>query len=89
MAFVTIDNDEKFRGFLAAIFSDGFMARHTNFTSFKFFRYASAVIANWEAEKMTYDEELMELFVKESTGFESFEQMIRTAIEEKWKETNE
>lgn len=87
MAFVTVDNDEIFRGFLATIFSDDFMRRHTNFTSFEFFRYASAVIANWNADKMIYDEHLMDLFVKESTEYESLDEMIHSAVQEMRKET--
>ena len=87
MAFVKVKNDEALRGFFEGIFTDEFMKAHTNFESFEYFRYSSAVIADWTAAEMVYNEELLDLFVKESTEYGSFEEMIRAAVaEEKEKE---
>lgn len=82
MSTVTVQNDEKLRGFFAAIFTDHFMQTHTNFEKFEYFRYSSAVIANWDADPMVYDEALLDLFVQESTAFHSFDEMVRNATEQ-------
>ena len=83
MAFVRVKNDDTLKGFFEGIFSDAFMQRHTNFESFEFFRYSSAVITDWTAAEMVYNEELLDLFVRESTCFHSFNEMIRAAVAEK------
>ena len=60
------------------------MQKHTNFKSFDSFKYSSAVIVNWNAEDLIYYESLMDSFVKESTNFETWDQMIRSAADMKY-----
>ena len=88
MAFVTVKNDEALKRFFESIFTDAFMRVHTNFESFEFFQYSSAVIADWTAAEMVYNEELLDLFVRESTRFQSFDEMIRAAVAEKKEKEN-
>lgn len=82
MSTVTVQNDEKLRCFFEAIFTDRFMQTHSSFEKFEYFRYSSAVIVNWDAELMVYDEALLDLFVQESTVFHSFDEMIRAASQQ-------
>ena len=79
MSCVTVRNDEKIKKYLQEIFTDEFMQKHTNFESFEYFRYSSAVITNWEADPMIYDEDLLDWFVFESTEFQNFNEMVRAA----------
>ena len=79
--FVCVDTDEKFRALLERIFHDDFMRRHTQFQSFEGFRYSSAVFVNWNADQMIYDEEVFDNFVRESTEFSSWDEMVRTAVD--------
>ena len=88
MAFVTVKNDETLKRFFESIFTDAFMKTHTNFESFEYFRYSSAVIVDWTAAEMVYNEELLDLFVRESTRFQSFDEMIRAAVAEKKEKEN-
>ena len=88
MAFVTVKNDETLKRFFESIFTDAFMKTYTNFESFEYFRYSSAVIADWTAAEMVYNEELLDLFVRESTRFQSFDEMIRAAVAEKKEKEN-
>jgi len=55
------------------------MRENTRFTSFEGFRYSSAVFVNWNADQMVYDEAVFNNFVKESTRFSTWDEMIRTA----------
>ena len=80
--YVYVDMDEDFRKLLERIFNDEFMKKHTNFDNFEGFKYSSAVIANWNAEKMVYAQLLMDNFVKESTEFSSWEEMVKAAADE-------
>lgn len=82
--YVYVDMDEDFRKLLNTIFSDEFMQKNTNFENFEAFQYSSAVIANWKADRMVYAELLMDNFVKESTGFSTWEEMVKAATEEKF-----
>lgn len=79
--YVRIHNDEKLKKLLDEIFTDEFMSQYTNFETFRYFKYSSAVICNWEAETMIYDEELLNLFVKESTNFSTFNEMVEKATD--------
>lgn len=81
MSFVRVDNDESFRRMLRDIFQDSFMQQYTRFQSFDGFCYSSAVITNWNADPMVYNEELLDRFVRESTDFESWEQMVKSAVD--------
>lgn len=79
--YVRVRNDEKLKNLLQEIFTDEFMFQYTNFETFRYFKYSSAVICNWEAETMIYDEDLLNLFVKESTDFFTFEEMVKKATD--------
>lgn len=81
MSFIQIDNNESFRRILRDIFQDSFMRQYTRFQSFEGFCYSSAVIANWNADPMVYNEELLDRFVQESTDFEGWEQMVKAAAD--------
>lgn len=81
MAFVYVDNPPRFRELLGRIMSDEFMAEHTQFPSFEGFRYSSAVFADWNADPMVYNEEVFDNFVRESTRFGSWDEMVRTAAD--------
>ena len=83
MSCVTVRNDEKIKKYLQEIFTDEFMQKHTNFESFEYFRYSSAVITNWDADPMVYDENLLDWFVFESTEFQSFDEMVRAAADQR------
>ena len=83
MAFLTIANEAPFRKLLADIFTDEFMQKHTNFQTFEGFKYSSAVITNWDADIMIYSEDLLNLFVRESTEFDSWNKMVIAAVDEK------
>ena len=80
--YVYVDMDEDFRKLLERIFNDEFMKKHTNFDNFEGFKYSSAVIANWSAEKMVYAQLLMDNFVKQSTEYSSWEEMVKAAADE-------
>ena len=60
------------------------MEENTNFSSFEGFQYSSAVITNWKADKMVYAQLLMDNFVKESTRFSSWEEMVHAAAEQRF-----
>lgn len=83
--YVVVENDEQFRNLLELIFTDEFMQENTNFTNFEAFRYSSAVITNWNADPMVYAQLLMDNFVKESTRFSSWDEMVKAATDQKFK----
>ncbi len=87
MAFVYADYPQQFRELLEKILNDGFMARHTRFQSFEGFRYSSAVFVNWNAEQLVYNEEVFDNFVRESTEFESWDEMVKTAADTYFKDS--
>ena len=82
--YVYVNMDDGLRGLLAEIFTDEFMRKNTNFENFEGFQYSSAVIVNWNAEKMVYAQLLMDNFVKESTRFSSWDEMVKTATDERF-----
>ena len=82
--YVVIDTDEKFRELLNTIFSDEFMKKYTEFDNFEGFKYSSAVMANWDSDQMIYSQTVFDNFVKESTQFTSWEEMVKTATDEKF-----
>lgn len=81
MAFVYADNSPQFRELLGRIMNDGFMAAHTRFPTFEGFRYSSAVFVNWNADELVYNEEVLNNFVRESTQFGSWDEMVRAATD--------
>lgn len=81
MAFVYVDYPPQFRELLEKILNDDFMGRYTRFQSFEGFRYSSAVFVNWNAEQLVYNEEVFDNFVRESTDFESWDEMVKSAAD--------
>lgn len=79
--YVTVEMDEELRKLLDTIFTNEFMQENTNFENFEAFKYSSAVIANWNKERMVYAQLLMDGFVKESTKFETWDEMVRAAAD--------
>lgn len=82
MAFVYVDYPPEFQELLGKIMNDAFMAENTQFQSFEGFRYSSAVFVNWNASQLVYNEEVFNNFVKESTRFESWDEMVRCATDQ-------
>ncbi len=83
--YVYVEMDERLRELLNIIFDDDFMKENTNFENFEGFQYSSAVICNWNAEHMVYAQLLMDNFVKESTRFDTWDEMVITATDRKFK----
>ena len=81
MAFVRVDCPPEFKSLMNQIFHDGFMKEHTQFESFEGFRYSSAVFVNWNADELVYDERVFDNFVRESTRFSGWDEMVRTAAD--------
>lgn len=84
MSFVFIDDAPKLMGLFSDIFTEEFMGHHTRFQSFEGFRYSSAVIVNWDAPRMVYNDGLLDRFVQESTDFPSWDAMVRAATEARY-----
>lgn len=82
--YVRVEADAKFRNLLKSIFTDEFMQKYTNFQNFEGFQYSSAVITNWNSDIMVYAKLLMDNFVKESTRFNSWDEMVMTAADLKF-----
>lgn len=82
--YVYVDMDEGSRKLLAEIFTDDFMRENTKFSSFEAFRYSSAVIVNWNADKMVYARLLMDDFVRDGTRFSSWEEMVKAAADQRF-----
>lgn len=85
MGFVYIDDAPQVMRLLKDVLTDDFMAAHTSFQSFEGFRYSSAVIVNWDARQIVYDAALLDLFVRESTEFSSWDEMVRAATDERFR----
>ena len=81
MAFQYVDFPPEFRKMLEDIFSDEFMQENSRFESFEGFQYSSAVFVNWKSDQLVYNEEVFDAFVRESTRFSSWEEMVRTATD--------
>lgn len=79
-----VPSGEALRKVLEEIFTDAFMQRNTNFDNFEAFRYSSAVIINWQSDTLIYAHERLDAFVAESTRFSTWEDMIKTATEERY-----
>ena len=61
------------------------MKAHTNFENFEAFRYSSAVIASWDGPQLIYAKLLMDGFVKESTEYETWDEMVMAATDAAFK----
>ena len=66
---------------LEDVFTDEFMQANSRFESFEGFQFSSAVMVNWKADTIVYAPLLLDAFVKESTRFGSWDEMVRTATE--------
>ena len=82
--YVQVEVDDRLRKLLNIIFSDEFMQANTNFENFEAFQYSSAVITNWKSDHMVYAQLLMDNFVKESTCFQSWDEMVKIACDQKF-----
>lgn len=80
----TVQNTQELQKLLSEIFSDEFMQTHSRFKNFAGFRYSSAVIVNWDAEVLVYPILLLDNFVKESTDFSSWDEMVRAATNQRF-----
>lgn len=85
---VCVEYSPELREQFKEIFNEEFMQLHTNFKSFESFKYSSAVIVNWNAEKLVYFESLMDSFVKESTKFDSWNDMVCRAADIRYEVSN-
>ena len=81
MSFQYVDYPREMRELMERMFHDAFMQENTRFQSFEGFRYSSAVFVNWNAEQLVYNEEALDNFVRESTRFASWDEMVCTATD--------
>lgn len=81
MAFEYVPMPAEEKELLKKIFTDEFMQAETNFKTFEGFQYSSAVFVNWKADVMVYNSEVLDNFVKESTKFTSWDEMVRAAAD--------
>ena len=82
MAFQYVPVSPDLRKTLQTIFSDDFMKANTNFSTFEGFQFSSAVFVNWKSDIMVYDEDVLNNFVKESTRFSTWDEMVQTATDQ-------
>ncbi|MFV0465415.1 MAG: hypothetical protein ACK5ML_05015 [Lachnospiraceae bacterium] len=83
--YIYVKNDAACKALLNEIFTEEFMQQNTNFSEFAAFQFSSAVIVNWESEEMVYAKLLMDNFVKESTKFSTWDEMVMTAADRRYK----
>lgn len=79
--FLHTGNPPELRHLLADIFTDEFMKKYTRFENYAAFRYSGSVIVNLDADPLIYIPQLFDNFVKESTNFLSWEEMVKTATD--------
>ena len=80
--FDVVGSSDELRTLLAAAFTDRFMQENTNFDTFEAFRFSSAVVINWEADVLIYARERLDSFVRESTRFSTWDDMVRCAVDQ-------
>ena len=80
--YVSINNTQELKDLLNRIFSDEFMKKHTNFENFDGFRFSSAVMATWDSPRFVYSKTIFDNFVKESTEYETWDEMVKAATDE-------
>lgn len=81
MAFQYVDYPKEMKDLLTHIFSDEFMQANTRFQSFEGFRYSSAVFVNWNSDQLIYDDVVFNNFIRESSRFSDWDEMVRTATD--------
>ena len=82
MAFQYVDYPQEMKDLLDQIFTDTFMQANSRFQSFEGFRYSSAVFVNWNADQLVYDDVVFNNFVKESTRFSTWDDMVLAATDQ-------
>ena len=82
MAFLRVEATPELRKYITTIFTDEFMQKYTNFTNFMDFQSSSSVFLNWGSILWVYNEEVFDGFVKESTQFSSWNEMVKAAADE-------
>ena len=87
MAFQYVDYPHELRELMNQIFNDEFMQANTRFQSFEGFRYSSAVFVNWNADCLIYDDVVFDHFVRESSDFSCWDDMVRAATDQYFAET--
>lgn len=69
------------RNLLDRIFSEDFMREHTSFDSFEAFQFSSAVFLDWSKDCLVYNDAVFDAFVRESTCFSNWEEMVCTGTD--------
>ena len=82
--YVSYNNDEEFRKILNDVFTDEFMQKYTKLENFEAFKYSSAVMCDWNAPRLVYSKTLLDGFVRESTQFDSWDEMVVRATDERF-----
>ena len=82
--YVFLDNAPELMNLLEDIFTDAFMQAHTRFENFDAFQFSSAVMVNWKAETIVYAPLLLDSFVRESTDFPGWDEMVRAAADQRY-----
>ncbi len=82
--YVFLPNAQELMKLLEDVFTDAFMQENSRFDDFDGFKFSSAVMVNWQAETIVYAPLLLDAFVKESTRFSSWDEMVRTATAQRY-----
>ena len=69
---------------LEDVFTDEFMQANSRFESFEGFQFSSAVMVNWQADTIVYAPLLLDAFVRESTQFQNWDEMVRAAVQKRY-----
>lgn len=81
MEYEYVEYSRKLKELLQHIFNDAFMCENTRFSSFEAFQYSSAVFVNWHSDMLIYRKDILDNFVKESTDYQSWNDMVITATD--------
>lgn len=82
--YIAIEADEEFKKLLKIIFTKDFMEKSTRFDSFEAFKYSSAVMVNWDSDQMIYSQSVFNYFIRESTDFNTWTEMVKKATDERF-----
>jgi hypothetical protein len=82
--YVSYNNDEQFKKLMDDIFTDEFMQKHTKLENFEAFRYSSAVMVTWDSPRLVFSKTLLDGFVRESSEFDTWDEMVKTATDERY-----
>jgi hypothetical protein len=84
-----ISNPPELKELLKNIFDDDFMKEYTTLENFTAFQFSSAVVVNWDSDPLIYKTVLLDAFVKETTRFTSWDEMVRTATDKHFPQNQE